>query len=91
MKFKKLIALIISAIAIVTFTCFTGCTKVEDYKAFSNSEFEVISTSIDAQSDSVIMYHKETRVMYLFIKCGRGAGLTVMVDKDGTPLIYKGN
>lgn len=32
----------------------------------------------------------ETNVMYMHIKDGYGAGLTVMVDEDGKPLIWEG-
>ena len=34
-----------------------------------------------------IWVDKETGVNYLFRYCGYGAGLTVLVDKDGKPLV----
>lgn len=37
-----------------------------------------------------ILVDKETRVMYLFVKCGYGAGLEVMVDEEGKPMLYEG-
>ena len=36
-----------------------------------------------------ILVDNETGVMYLFVKNGYGAGLTVMLDEDGKPLLYK--
>ena len=31
----------------------------------------------------------ETSVQYLFIQSGYGGGLTVLVDQEGKPLLYK--
>ncbi len=35
-----------------------------------------------------IYYDKETKVMYLITDIYKGGGITVLVDKDGKPLIY---
>lgn len=35
-----------------------------------------------------IYYDKETKVMYLISAIYKGGGITVLVDKDGKPLIY---
>lgn len=35
-----------------------------------------------------IYYDKETKVMYLISEIYKGGGITVLVDKDGKPLIY---
>lgn len=35
-----------------------------------------------------IYYDKETKVMYLVSDIYKGGGITVLVDKDGKPLIY---
>ena len=37
-----------------------------------------------------IYYDKETKVMYLISAIYKGGGITVLVDKDGKPLIYEG-
>ena len=36
-----------------------------------------------------ILVDNETGVMYLFVKNGYGAGLTVMLNEDGKPLLDK--
>lgn len=36
-----------------------------------------------------IYYDKETKVMYLATQIYRGGGLTVLVDKNGKPLLYE--
>lgn len=33
----------------------------------------------------------ETSVQYLFRRSGYGGGMTVLVDQEGKPLLYKGN
>lgn len=35
-----------------------------------------------------IYYDKETKVMYLITNIYKGGGITVLVDKDGKPLLY---
>ena len=37
-----------------------------------------------------IYYDKETKVMYLISDIYKGGGITVLVDKDGKPLLYRG-
>ena len=38
-----------------------------------------------------IFVDTETSVQYLFIQSGYGGGMTVLVDQEGKPLLYKGN
>ena len=37
-----------------------------------------------------IYYDKKTKVMYLVSDIYKGGGITVLVDKDGKPLLYEG-
>ena len=37
-----------------------------------------------------IYYDKETKVMYLISDIYKGGGITVLVDRDGKPLLYEG-
>ena len=37
-----------------------------------------------------IYYDKKTKVMYLVADIYKGGGITVLVDKDGKPLLYEG-
>ena len=39
--------------------------------------------------DGWIYVDKETNVQYIFVKRGYGGGLTVMLDSDGSPLLYE--
>jgi len=38
-----------------------------------------------------IYVDRETRVQYLFASAGHAGGMAVLVDKDGKPLLYRGN
>lgn len=41
-----------------------------------------------SKDDFRIYYDKETKVMYLISDIYKGGGITVLVDKDGKPLLY---
>ena len=36
-----------------------------------------------------IYIHEKTGVQYIFVKEGYGAGITVLVDEDGKPILYE--
>ncbi len=48
---------------------------IKIYDKYSNNTFR-------------IYYDKETKVMYLITAIYKGGGITVLVDKDGKPLLY---
>ena len=88
---KKIIVFILSVIMTVLMcVCLSGCDE-ENNTSFSNSNFDVVSTERHLGAGYVIIYHKETKVMYLYIENHGCAGLTVMLDKNGKPLLYQGD
>ncbi|MCL2775117.1 MAG: DUF6440 family protein [Oscillospiraceae bacterium] len=57
-------------------------------KENENARFEIVlEEKHDMMSASRILRDKETGVLYLYSSWGYGAGLTLLVDKDGKPLI----
>lgn len=82
---KKIIAAILTIIACIIFI--TGC----DYdvaEAETVFRFEVEHELMDYHGNIRTITDKETGVMYLFVNDDKyGAGLTVMVDENGKPLI----
>ena len=50
-----------------------------------------IKTEVDSGGFSdnymAIYVDRETGVNYLFSQCGNGGGLTVLVDRDGKPIV----
>ena len=65
---------------------FSGCIE-RDIEMIDDSRFKHIY-----YNECCIIVDKETRVMYLLITVGAsvGAGLTVMLNPDGTPMIWEG-
>ena len=50
---------------------------------------EVVEEKIGFTEGYKIIVDNKTGVNYLFYKEGYGAGLTILVDKDGKPIITK--
>ena len=75
-----------------------GCGEVPQSKDFTsekNSRFVYVKEYTYGDNDSLkILVDKETRVMYLYKYNGNGnattAGLTVMLNADGTPMLWDG-
>ena len=66
---------------------FAGCgaeTNSEGY--VDQGRFETVYN----KDNTRIIVDTETGVMYLYRYAGYGAGLTVMVDENGAPLIWEG-
>lgn len=67
---------------------FAGCGNASGEE---NPDFIIVSEShFDGNRVSTILAHKETKVMYCFYKCGYGGGMSIMLNPDGTPMIYEG-
>lgn len=83
--FKKI--LVILFILIVPITMFTGCGNAE--KNYISGSMFVVKEHLDISGNCLIyvLVHKKTRVMYMTQYKG---GMVVMLDADGTPLIWEG-
>ena len=82
--------LIIALIALM----FAGCTSIRaEAKAKEVDDVDDGNTFIlvDADYYCWIVYHKDTKVMYAVSRSGYNAGTyTVLVNADGTPMIWEG-
>ena len=79
---KKIIAIVIG---LCVFLC--GCTSVETVENESSSMF----VRIESAETWDVVYHKETKVMYVVSDGSRHRGaFTLLVNPDGTPMIYGG-
>lgn len=84
MKMRILaIALVVFAIAITLTSCSTT-TEADELNPFDDRFVEC-----DASRVSTVIVDKLTGVCYIYRKVGYGAGMTVLLDADGTPLLYK--
>ena len=79
---KKIIALMIVVLAVAL----TGCSEVEE-KTSDKSEFVIV----EGTSSWYIVYHKKTKVMYAVSQGAYNGGtFTLLVNADGTPMIWEG-
>lgn len=52
--------------------------------------FKLVAKDFDSGEDFVVVYHKETKVMYVVVRHGKGVGITPLLNPDGTPMLYQG-
>ena len=71
----------------------SGCGTHEDDPINHKSEdiFETVGKDNDAIDEKfIVVYHKETKVMYVIIEYYKGVGITPLLNPDGTPMLYQG-
>lgn len=68
---------------------FTGCAYM-DNTFQDGGRFKLVEDSAKNRNGYIILVDKETRVMYLLVVYANGAGLEVMVDEEGKPMLYEG-
>jgi len=56
-------------------------------KRFDDRFEKVSSQTLGFGEGTAVLVDKQTGVNYLFYKSGYGGGLTVLVDRDGRPVI----
>ena len=82
--------LVVFLMAIALCACLlAGCNIEENSRrdTWEDSGF----TPIDFKGQMDYVYHNETKVIYVFIRDNYQAGMTVLVNPDGTPMIWEGN
>ena len=83
---KKFLTLIMVAIMIFGLVGCSG-TTVENANESNKSSMFVV---VESTSLWDVVYHKDTKVMYVVSRGYYNQGtFTVMVDSEGTPLIYE--
>ena len=85
---KKLLLLLLLPVMLLA-----GCgdTRSDDYVSVEQDRFvEVKNYWSTTGCDYTIVVDKETRVMYLMFRAGYKGGLTVMLNPDGTPMLWEG-
>ena len=80
---KKFLCVIIAMLLVVT--C-TGC-GTNDSDSDSDSSFVIVETHMLVAYPYKIVYHKDTKVMYVV---GYYADFAVMRNPDGSPMIWDG-
>ena len=77
---------IVAIILVVTMSCFifAGCGTKE------NSRFVVVDSNVESEDRIITALYadKQTNVVYWFTKSGYGQTMTVLLNSDGTPVLY---
>lgn len=81
---KKIIVFVLALVMCAVI--FTGCgggTK-------ENSRFIIIDSDVESEDrfSSALYADKQTNVVYWFTKSGYGQTMTVLLNSDGTPVLY---
>lgn len=82
---KKKFLAVITAMMIVF--AFSSCGTPKSDNCVPDERFLVVTNNVT----NTIYVDRETGVMYFYHRSGYGGGLTVMLDKDGKPLIWGGD
>ena len=85
-KMKKLLVLFLCVVSLFSFTsCSAG---MKEYKAADGISFIRVAQE---HNDFEVFVHKETRVMYVvYSRSQTSNGMTVMLDRNGNPLLWNG-
>ena len=84
---RMMLALLIVGVFAVSL-CSCSYTTVTSASNDGTSMFVLLETTPHWD----VVYHKNTKVMYAVSSYGTGSGVfTVLLNSDGTPMIYRGN
>lgn len=83
---KRCIAIML--VCILAVSILTGCNTVSKSREFDENATDYTFTRISSGSRMSIYKEDVTDVMYVCYHAGYKGGLTVMLDTDGTPLLY---
>lgn len=85
---KKILISLIVIIGIVLTGWLLKDVTIQNVNATDNRFIQIYNQS--SNDGFRIYYDKKTKVMYLVSDIYKGGGITVLVDKDGKPLLYEG-
>jgi len=75
-------------VCIIAVFILTGCNTVSKSREFDENATDYTFTRISSGSRMSIYKEDVTDVMYVCYHAANKGGLTVMLDTDGTPLLY---
>lgn len=84
---KKIIAFVLALVMCAVI--FTGC-GIKESGTKENSRFVIIDSDVESEDRmwSALYADKQTNVVYWFTKSGYGQTMTVLLNSDGTPVLY---
>lgn len=80
---KKIVAIIL--VLMMSCFIFAGCGGTKE-----NSRFVIIDSNVESEDRIITALYadKQTNVVYWFTKSGYGQTMTVLLNSDGTPVLY---
>ena len=79
---KRIFSIIITIILVLMLTgCGTSIQRLENGSMF---------VTVEETMDWRVVYHRDTKVMYIVGNCGTKGVFTVLVNPDGTPMLWDG-
>lgn len=85
---KKIIISLAITIGVVSIGWLLKDVTIQNVNATDNRFIQIYNQS--SNDGFRIYYDKKTKVMYLVSDIYKGGGITVLVDRDGKPLLYEG-
>ena len=85
---KKMIVSILIVLGVIFVGWMLKDVTIQDVNAADN-RFIMVHKENASGNLCKVYYDNETKVMYLAINVYNGGGITVLVDKDGKPLLYE--
>lgn len=89
MKKEIILIILMVVILVMLVVMLYGCMDTTPHNTIDFSDrFIILKERTVSNAIYVEMYDKNTKVMYVFIKLGNAGNLTVLVNADGTPMLY---
>lgn len=89
MKKKAMLTILIVVLVVMLVVGICGCMDMSPRNTIDFSDrFIILKERTVDNAIYVEMYDKNTKVMYVFMKLGSAGSLIVLVNADGTPMLY---
>ena len=87
---KKILFALVIAMSLSLSSCGTGMPTESEVSNKDDYESMFVLLEKNEQTGYLIVYHRETRVMYAISRGNYNCGIfTVMLNPDGTPMVYE--
>jgi hypothetical protein len=82
--------LVILGLCLISVFSLVGCSEKNEKGQRVYRVYDVTLVRVASDYGYDILVHEETKVMYIQYRDGYQAGISVMLDQDGKPLLWQG-
>lgn len=87
---KKFVVIFCVCFLIISLSACDYYAHVETVHEANDEEVQSVFIEVERSNSWLIVYHRETKVMYAVSYSGYNMGtFTLLVEEDGTPMTYK--